>query len=363
MSATDFVVDRGALENSKFVESPLSPEMDLKTGSILLKLAQFALTANNITYTMFGDALGYWNFFPTSEPGHARMPVWGFADVIRSEHPEIAKGERVFGFLPISTYLEIDASGVEATHFSDASPHRAALHPWYNRYTRCRADPSFDSATHDLQPVLWPLFMTGWLLSELLESNAFFGANQIFVSSASSKTAFSFAHSAKSAAGDGVQLIGLTSSRNRDFVRSLGCYDEVVSYEEVDTLKKSGRAIFVDMAGNQQLRHQIHSLYGDDLSYSATVGATHTSGETSADPLPGPTPSFFFVPNQAELRASEWGREDFSNRFAQAWKAFVPTAIEHLELRHAEGSDAIQQGYLTARSGALAPNQALLFKP
>jgi hypothetical protein len=60
------------------------------------------LTTNNITYAAFGDALGYWQFFPTGEAGWGHMPVWGFADVAASQAPGIEPGERFFGFFPAS---------------------------------------------------------------------------------------------------------------------------------------------------------------------------------------------------------------------------------------------------------------------
>ena len=56
--------------------------------SVLLAIDKFALTANNITYGITGDILGYWQFFPTQKPW-GRLPVMGFAQVVRSNHPEI----------------------------------------------------------------------------------------------------------------------------------------------------------------------------------------------------------------------------------------------------------------------------------
>ena len=38
-----------------------------------LAVRRFALTANNITYAVFGEAMGYWAFFPAEDGG--RLPV------------------------------------------------------------------------------------------------------------------------------------------------------------------------------------------------------------------------------------------------------------------------------------------------
>ena len=49
------------------------------------------------------------------------------------------------------------------------------------------------------------------------------------LSSASSKTAYGLAHLLHRR--DGIKVIGLTSASNVAFVKSLGCYDEVVTYD------------------------------------------------------------------------------------------------------------------------------------
>src|SRR5688500_3006497 len=56
------------------------PTAELEDGQARLRVDQFALTANNVTYAVFGEAMSYWQFFP-AEGGWGRVPVWGFADV------------------------------------------------------------------------------------------------------------------------------------------------------------------------------------------------------------------------------------------------------------------------------------------
>jgi len=55
------------------------------------------------------------------------------------------------------------------------------------------------------------------------------------LSSASSKTAFGLAHLLHTWRKP-IRVIGLTSAANTDFVKSLGCYDEVVTYNDVTSL-------------------------------------------------------------------------------------------------------------------------------
>ena len=51
----------------------------------------------------------------------------------------------------------------------------------------------------------------------------------------------------------GIKVIGLTSAGNIDFVKSLGCYDEVVTYDDVTSLPADQRVAYVDMAGNSSV--------------------------------------------------------------------------------------------------------------
>src|SRR5688572_9920935 len=71
-------VDRNDLHQTRIVESEVS---DLADGEALLRVDGVGLTANNITYAVFGDMLGYWQFFPSEDPW-GQVPAWGFADVV-----------------------------------------------------------------------------------------------------------------------------------------------------------------------------------------------------------------------------------------------------------------------------------------
>ena len=51
-------------------------------GEARLRVERFALTANNVTYGVVGDRIGYWRFFPASDDAWGVIPVWGTAEVI-----------------------------------------------------------------------------------------------------------------------------------------------------------------------------------------------------------------------------------------------------------------------------------------
>ncbi len=90
---------RSDLTQSRIVESAPAP---LAEGAVRLRIESFSVTANNVTYAVVGDAFGYWNFFP-GEDEWGVVPMWGHATVEASNHPEIAVGERVYGYLPMAS--------------------------------------------------------------------------------------------------------------------------------------------------------------------------------------------------------------------------------------------------------------------
>src|SRR4051794_32525663 len=53
-----------------------------------------------------------------------------------------------------------------------------------------------------------------------------------------------------------------------DFVSSLGCYDEVVTYDRATSLPANSAVAFIDMAGNSALRETLRRHFGDQMKYS-----------------------------------------------------------------------------------------------
>ena len=86
-------------------------------------------------------------------------------------------------------------------------------------------------------------------------------------------------------------MIGLTSASNVAFVKSLGCYDEVVTYDRVTSLPADSPVAYVDMAGNSALRETLHRHFGDQMKYSGRIGLTHRSTSPDEPELPGAKPS------------------------------------------------------------------------
>lgn len=351
-NATDFVVKRDEWSRTEFHSSPLPGA--LSPGQVLFRVDRFALTANNITYALTGNMLGYWSFFPAEAPW-GRLPVMGFADVIGSAHAGVAEGERVFGFFPMSTHLLIEADDVGAGNFIDGVAHRRDTALAYRQYLRVGADAFYAPAHEDTLLLLRGLFMTSFLVDDFLADNDSFGGRTFVISSASSKTAIALAFLlSQRKAGE---VVGLTSPRNRAFVERLGCYDRVVPYEEIAALAADGPAVFVDHAGDGKVVAAVHRHYGDHLRHSCVVGATHWSGERPSRDLPGPTPSFFFAPAQIEKRHAEWGPAVFQQRMAEAWGRFRAFTEPWLEVVRGNGRAEVERAYREVLEGRAQPHQ------
>ena len=117
IKARDFVVRKAQLKDASFIDAPYSDS--LAPGQVLLAIDKFALTANNITYAAFGDAMRYWNFFPAGV-GLGRIPVWGFGDVVASACDGVAPGERIYGYFPMSTHVVLEPRRVNPHGFAAA---------------------------------------------------------------------------------------------------------------------------------------------------------------------------------------------------------------------------------------------------
>jgi Protein of unknown function (DUF2855) len=193
MKSTDFIVARNDLQQCKSIETELPEAAALASGALLIKIDRFAFTANNITYAVLGDELKYWQLFPAPK-NFGNIPVWGFGDVVASKHPDVAEGERLFGYFPMATHLMIEAADVSKRALRDVAAHRQGVAPVYNAYARITGDGAFAGRQGDYQALLRPLFMLSFLVDDFLAENEFYGARSVLLSSASSKTAFGLAH-------------------------------------------------------------------------------------------------------------------------------------------------------------------------
>ena len=327
---------------------------DPASDEALLRVERVGVTANNVTYALAGDALSYWEFFPAGD-GWGRVPLWGFADVVASGIPSIEVGMRVYGYLPTSSHLLVRPVRQTDAGFRDGSDHRAGLPGAYNLYAATSGDPAYDPDREDLQILYRPLFITSFMLDDFLGDNDFFGAETIVVSSASSKTAYGTAF-CMGLRAQRPRLVALTSTPNVDFTASLGCYDDVVTYDDVAQVPADRPTLYMDVAGSIPLRKTIHEHFGELLVYDAIVGATHLDPLLDESKgLPGPQPTLFFAPTQIDKRRQDWGPGQIAKRYGVAWRSFVPAVERWVDVIESKGPEGLRDTWLEVLAGRTAP--------
>jgi hypothetical protein len=365
------LIARADLHCTGITADPDSPALrPLQPGEVRLSIEHFSLTANNITYAAFGEAMKYWQFFPAPDAAWGCLPVWGFAVVADSRAEGVAVGRRVWGYFPAGTHLVVQPARVRATGFVDAAAHRQELAAVYNQYAWCDADPTWRADTEGLQAVLKPLFTTSFLIDDFLADNGFFGARQLLLSSASSKTAYgtAFCLAQRRGTPGTPAVVGLTSAGHLDFTRSLGVYDSARAYGEVPALDAQVPTVYIDFAGNAALRRVVHEHFGAALAYSSSIGGTHWAELGSGAGLPGPRPVLFFAPAQIKKRSAPppdgWGRDALQQRLGAAWAAFLARVDRAddpwLHIVTERGAPALEAAYASLLHGRADARSGLM---
>ena len=92
----DFQIARDDLHRCRVVDAR---PRELEDGQARLSVERFGLTANNITYAKFGEAMSYWNFFPAEEGwGQGYGTIRGKPFIRLSIHPSRSE-EAAHGFV------------------------------------------------------------------------------------------------------------------------------------------------------------------------------------------------------------------------------------------------------------------------
>jgi len=360
MNAVQVHVRKAGLTDAVLAELPLAP---LAEGAARLAVESFSVTANNVTYAVVGDGFKYWDFFPAPE-GRGIVPMWGHARVIESRHPDIVVDERVYGYLPMASHLDVRPGRVTPSGFSDTTDYRQPMSPVYNAYARLAADPEHDPARESERMIFGPLFRTGFLIEYFLRGADWLGAEQLIITSASSKTAMGLASAARQSSPQ-VRRIGLTSPGNIGFVAASGLYDQVVAYDDLETLAVSP-SVSVDFAGNADLLARIHRYFGDALAHSALVGMTHIEARSTfggGEPLPGPKPALFFAPDHAVAFFKAHGAEEGGKLVAAAWREFIKEAEGTIAIERQTGLNAARAVFLEMAAGHIDPAKGIVIEP
>ena len=235
-----------------------------------------------------------------------------------SNNDDIKNGERIFGYFPPANNLLVNPIKISPQSFVDGKEHRKELPPVYNNYVRLNGEENYDSSMDNVRALLFPLHITAFCLCDALEEQAYEGASQVIIISASSKTGIGLAQGLADNA-DSPKIVGLTSRNNTNFLEGLGCYDEVISYDQLEKINNQDLSVMVDMSGNQEILSSIQDSLGNNMVKCLTVGMTHwNKGGTVEDALAEAElqdrTEFFFAPSHIQKRNSDWGVEGYNKR-------------------------------------------------
>jgi hypothetical protein len=331
---------------------------------VILKVDKFAFTANNLTYGVMGDQIGYWQFFPPADDTNNEwgiIPVWGFADVVESKVEGISVGERLFGYFPPAEYLTIEPVGVTDLKLIDGSAHRAKLPPGYNMYRRVKAERGYNPELDNERMLLFPLHITSFCLWDYVKDNAWFKATQTIIISASSKTSIGLAY-ALEADKEAPKTIGLTSDRNLSFVDKLGIYDTTLTYDQVNQIDPNCPTVIVDMSGNAQLLAQLHKHLGNNMMHCINVGLTHWDESHSDEGINSQRSEFFFAPGQIQKRIRDWGPKVFEQKTQSFMFETTLKCREWLKLNNIDNINGLSDVYKQVCDGHIPPDEGLIIQ-
>jgi len=362
---TEFQIRKDNFEKYRVVQSGNTADKpNVAHGTIRVKIERFAFTSNNVTYAVAGDQLGYWQFFPPAgvdSDGWGMMPVWGFAEVTESNATDIPVGDRLFGYFPPATHLDLMPTHVAVHRFVDGTSHRAKLPAGYNTYYRVNAEPGYDPANDNERMLLWPLHITSFCLWDALQDSGWHGAEQVIIVSASSKTSIGLAYALDDDA-KAPPAIAITSQRNLDFVNKLGLYDQSVTYESLAEIDATIPTVIVDMSGNGEVLGRLHTHLGDNMRRCINVGLTHWDEAKAGEGVITERSEFFFAPSHIQKRMQDWGPDGFAEKTSSFMQETALKSRGWLKLNKIDGLQGLADIYEDVCEGRLAADQGLIIE-
>jgi len=358
-----FQVKKKMFFNGRLAEMP-TEALTIGEGEVLVKIDKFAYTANNITYAVAGDMIGYWQFFPAmgkDTEGYGVIPVWGFADVVESNAEGIPVGDRLFGYFPPANHLKMTPIKVSNGRFIDGATHRSKLPAGYNLYRRVNNEKGYSNAFDRERMLLFPLHLTSFCIWDALQDKDWYGAKQVIILSASSKTSTGLGYALK-ADKTAPKVIGVTSQRNLTMVKSLDLYDEQTTYDTLATIDMNVPTVIVDMSGNGAVLLALHTQLGDNMKWCINVGLTHwdKAAPKPKDGIITERSEFFFAPGHIQRRLKEWGPAGFDQKTAAFMMDTATKTKEWLTYRKIDGLAGMAAIHQAVCEGKIAANEGLI---
>lgn len=355
MTTRCFEVRKDDPAQTRWVDDP----QGLGDGQVRCEIDLYALTANNVTYAVMAERFGYFKYYPSKDNDWGRVPVWGFAEVKESCHPDIEPGERLYGYWPMGDVATLTPGRVREERFSDVSPHREGLPQVYNDYVRVGTEA--DTKAEPYRALFFPLAGTSYGLADYLAEMEFLGAGQVLCTSASSKTAIGTA--ALLAERDGTPpVVGLTSERNAKLTRRVGAYRKVATYDDLSALDDGVPTVIIDFAGDGALSAKLHQHFGPTLLRNIVVGAAHPGAERRAPGMNDERTELFFMPGYAAERMKATGGRFVSDMLAAAGRV-ADDAQGWMRLEEESTEEGVSALWTRVMDGELAADEGGIVRP
>jgi hypothetical protein len=225
------------------------------------------------------------------------------------------------------------------------------------------------------RPLYWTSF---WCEDWLFTSNYRGEAKFVFISSASSKTAFCLAYCIqlrirnKEIPAD-TRIIGFTSKRNIGFTKRLDLYHEAVSYDDINekSFDSGARAIYIDVAGSDELNKKVLMMkdplfvaaiklgmsnvtpakLGAKDAWTKNVALEGTATRSSS--TKAPELETFFMVEWLAVRVKQLSSKGIVGMQANAWKQLLIDARGWVEITRVYGGEKVKVAYDSALKNGL----------
>ena len=277
-------------------------------------------------------------------------PIW-FKRSVRSS-----------GYFPSSKYMlaKVDQGDINRHNFYALRPHLPNDRRPYNQITRCSADPLYNPKAEDAIMLYRPLFWTSFWAEDWLTSKAPRSSDAVIISSASSKTGFCLALVVKKRNPER-RTIGLTSKRNVDFVKSLGVFDDVIQYDDFQSIDiKRGPYVYADVAGNDELNEKVLGHLEKALAFGFVLGMSHGSPE-SKPKKNAHGMEMFFMPEWMHDVRKRTSVQEIARRQKEAWEWLMVDGKNWVRFQSYEGGPAVLRKLKATLSGSVGPDEGLVF--
>lgn len=396
------------------------PSQPLGKSQVRIRCMTISLTVNNFTYARLGDALGWWDVWPsppslpepyTNTSKYGRVSAWGYSAVIDSSIPSLPVGAKLFGYLPIATLpevLNLDESADVPGHYIETSSHRQHVFAIYNRYFKLTTAGLTSDNDHAMavDSLMLGLFESAFNLNRHCLSwdpahppiepgpgipsnpawtaqNANLKETIVIILAASGKTALSFAYSLKHnrpAPHKPSQIIAISSKSSLEFLKSTNLHDNTVLYSSIHDTNPNVIAT-LGITRSSKIALFDFGARGDSATEWAETLAKHTTTPLTLVAIgsdPEPVDSSVSASRLTKSLAQGWvqanasgmrdlamgmlGEETYFEVFEREWDGFKRGGgVNGLLIEWGEGMEGVRDGWKGLVAGTVGPRKGLVF--